>query len=59
MLRSKLFICLLLLSSWTVAQTSDSQYQVKQSQITTTLEQKVQNVEQQKIDTVKQKYQNS
>ena len=47
MLRSKLFICLLLLSSWTVAQTSDSQYQVKQSQITTTLEQKVQNVEQQ------------
>ena len=46
MLRSKLFACLLLLSSWAMAQPSDSLYRVQQNQITT-LEQKVQNVEKQ------------
>ncbi len=37
---------MILLSSWTIAQTQDNQYQAQQNQITT-LEQKVQNVEQQ------------
>ena len=47
MLRNKLVACLLLLlSSWTIAQTQDNQYQAQQNQITT-LEQKVQNVEKQ------------
>ena len=52
MFKNKLFTCLFLLSSWAVAQNSDSQYQVQQNQITA-LEQKVQNVEQQNsaIDT--------
>ena len=45
MLKSKLFVCFLLLSSWTIAQTQDNQYQAQQNQITT-LEQKVQLVEQ-------------
>ena len=45
MLKSKLFVCFLLLSSWTIAQTQDKQYQAQQNQITT-LEQKVQLVEQ-------------
>lgn len=48
MLRSKLFACLLLLSSWAMAQTPDSLYQVQQNQITT-LEQKVQSIEQRNI----------
>lgn len=46
MLRSKLFTCLLLLSSWVVAQNSDNQYQVQQNQIAA-IEQKVQIIEQQ------------
>lgn len=46
MLKSKLFLCLILMSSWAVAQKSDSLYWVQQNQITT-LEQKVQNVEKQ------------
>lgn len=46
MLRSKLFVCLLLLSSWAMAQTPDSLNQVQQNHIRA-LEQKVQSVEQQ------------
>lgn len=46
MLRGKLFACMILLSSWVVAQTPDSQFYAQQNQITT-LEKKVQNVEQQ------------
>ncbi len=49
MLKSKLFLCLILLTSWAVAQKPDSLYRVQQNQITT-LEQKVQNVEKQNAE---------
>lgn len=45
MQKSKLFTCFILLSSWAVAQTQDTQNQGQQNQITA-LEQKVQNLEQ-------------
>lgn len=48
MLRSKTFILLLLLSSWSIVQAQDNQHNVQQNQITA-LEQKVQSMEQNNV----------